>query len=320
MSVAPSTPWRACRYNVAAAIVSASNRLSLFVAALLPCEAGEEKPSIRRSLRGLLFALTCLSAPAAALAGQPVELKPHPVARGYITLGDLFENATEAAAKVVVIRAPPSGLDAVLEASEIQMLARREGLDWSNARGLAHITVASLPGGTSGGRGRPAGSSAARSTRRPVQDDAGLSRDRTLVYARNISAGEILEASDLQWSADAIAGGDSLDSPALAIGKSARHAVRAGAAVQAYDLASPKLIHAGDAVEVSYENDGVVLTLEAKAMSDATLGETVEVTNTLSKKTIEAVASAPGRAVVGPGADALKASMLSPALRTAALN
>jgi flagella basal body P-ring formation protein FlgA len=71
---------------------------------------------------------------------------------------------------------------------------------------------------------------------------------------------------------------------------------------------------------VAFESEGIVLTLEGKAASDATLGDTVEVINTSSKKTIEAVASAPGRAVVGPAADALKASMLSPTLHTAALN
>jgi flagella basal body P-ring formation protein FlgA len=258
-------------------------------------------------------------APVVAFAGQTVELKPHPVARGYITLGDLFENTGDAAAKVVVIHAPPPGLEAVLEATEIQMLARREGLDWSNAQGLAHITVQSLPGGSQGSaassfRGKT------RPSRRLPSDASGPRESRTLVYARSLGPGEIVDASDLQWSSDAVAGDDALDTPSQAIGKSARHAVRAGAPVQAYDLASPKLIHAGDAVEVAYENDGVVLTLEAKAMSDATLGDTVEVINPSSKKTIEAVASAPGRALVGPRADALKAAMLSPGLRTAALN
>ena len=280
-------------------------------------------PDRRRSIAPALCALmlALCGAPVVALAGQPVELKPHPVARGYITLGDLFENATEAAAKVVVVHAPAPGLDAVLEASEIQMLARREGLDWSNLQGLAHITVASLPGGASGER-TSTPRTGARSTRRPPppRDDDGDHRDRTLVYARNLAAGEIVEAADLQWSSDAVAGDSGMDNAVQAIGKSARHPVRAGAAVQAYDLASPKLIHAGDAVEVAYENDGVVLTLEAKAISDATLGDTVEVINPTSKRTIEAVASAPGRALVGPRADALKAAMLSPALRTAALN
>jgi flagella basal body P-ring formation protein FlgA len=260
-----------------------------------------------------------IGAPLTALAGQPVELKPHPVARGYITLGDIFENAPEAAAKVVVIHAPAPGLDAVLEASEIQMLARRKGLDWSNAQGLEHITVASLAGGALSEH-RVLSRSSGLSPRRTPRDDAGPSAARTLVYARNLSPGEILDASDLQWSSTAVAGGNSLDNPAAAIGKSARHSIRAGAPVEAYDLASPKLIHAGDAVEVAYENDGVVLTLEAKAISDATLGDTVEVINPSSKKTIEAVASAPGRALVGPRADALKASMLSPTLTTAALN
>jgi len=263
------------------------------------------------------LALSLLSAPAIALAGQPVELRSHPVARGYITLGDLFENATETAAKVVVIRAPPAGLDAVLEASEIQMLASREGLDWSNSRGLAHITVASLP--TLAPPARSASAHAmTHASHRSLREDAD--QQRTLVYARNLAAGEILGAADLQWSADAVATGDSVDTPALVIGKAARHPVRAGAPVETYDLTSPKLIHAGDSVEVAYENDGIVLTLEAKAKTDASLGDTVEVTNTTSNKTIEAVASAPGRAVVGPAADALKASMLAPTLHTAALN
>jgi flagella basal body P-ring formation protein FlgA len=270
-------------------------------------------------LRRLVFALTLLAAPGAALASQPVELKAHPVAHGYITLGDLFEGAPAETAKVVVIRAPPPGLDAVLEASEIQMLALREGLAWSNAQGLANITVESLPGGAPVARNSTV-HAGTRSSRRPPREDVGDRQDRTLVYARNLAAGEILEASDLQWSANAVAASDGLDNPALAIGKSARHPVRAGAPVQAYDLANPKLIHAGDAVEVAYESDGVVLTLEAKATSDATLGDTVEVVNPTSKKTIEAVASAPGRALVGPRADALKASLLTPTLHTAALN
>jgi flagella basal body P-ring formation protein FlgA len=274
---------------------------------------------MRRRLRRLLVALALLIAPGAALAGQPVELRAHPVAHGYITLGDLFEGAPEETAKVVVIRAPPPGLDAVLEASEIQMLALRAGLAWSNAQGLAHIIVESLPGGSPVGRSATS-RAASRSTRRTPHEDVGDRQSKTLVYARNLAAGEILAASDLQWSVDAVAAGDGLDNPALAIGKSARHPLRAGTLVQAYDLANPKLIHAGDAVEVAYESDGVVLTLEAKATSDATLGDTVEVVNPTSKKTIEAVASAPGRALVGPRADALKASLLTSPLHTAALN
>jgi len=282
--------------------------------------APARRPYRRRPLARsvLAIAIAGLAAPTAALAGQPVELRSHPVAHGYITLGDLFENANEAAAKVVVIHAPPPGLEAVLEASEIQMLARREGLNWSNAQGLAHIIVDSLPGGAPSGRASTA-RSGARSMRQAPRDDSSERQGRTLVYARNLAAGEILEAGDLQWSANDVSG-DGLDNPAIAIGKSARHPVRAGAPVQAYDLASPKLIHAGDAVEVAYENDGLVLTLEAKATSDATLGDTVEVINPSSKKTIEAVASAPGRALVGPRADALKAALLAPTLRTAALN
>jgi flagella basal body P-ring formation protein FlgA len=275
--------------------------------------------SRRRPFAWLVVGLWLLGAPGSVLAGQPVELKPQPTARGEITLGDLFANATEPAAKVVVIHAPPPGLQAVLEASEIQMLAKREGLDWSNVQGLQHIIVASLAGGApvvraSAAHMSPRQEIRLRAARAPRRDS------QALVYARNLAAGEILQATDLQWSSQAVAADDSLDDPALAIGKSARHPVRAGAPVQNYDLANPKLIRAGDAVEVAYENDGVFLTLDGKAMSDAALGDTVEVLNAASKKTIEAVASAPGKALVGPRADALKAAMIAPRLHTAALN
>jgi flagellar basal body P-ring formation protein FlgA len=51
----------------------------------------------------------------------------------------------------------------------------------------------------------------------------------------------------------------------------------------------------------------VALTLQGKAVSGAAVGETLSIQNTASKKIIEAVATGPGSAVVGPQAQALKA-------------
>ena len=60
-------------------------------------------------------------------------------------------------------------------------------------------------------------------------------------------------------------------------------------------------------VSVAFEQDGINLVLQGKALSDAVAGEAVEVMNLQSKKTIEAVATGPGRAVVGPRAEQLRA-------------
>lgn len=55
-------------------------------------------------------------------------------------------------------------------------------------------------------------------------------------------------------------------------------------------------------VNVTYVNEGISLTLQAKAMAPATVGQPFAVQNLQSKKIIEAVAQGPGLAVVGPQA------------------
>lgn len=91
-----------------------------------------------------IFARTCLLAlavgavAAPALAG-PVVLRANPVDDdGRVTLGDLFEGAGAASNIVVAQRVGPS---VVLEAGQLQALARQAGLDWSNPNGLRRIAV-----------------------------------------------------------------------------------------------------------------------------------------------------------------------------------
>jgi flagella basal body P-ring formation protein FlgA len=67
-------------------------------------------------------------------------------------------------------------------------------------------------------------------------------------------------------------------------------------------------------ISVTFTTSGVSLSLQAKALTDAAAGQSLSVMNTASKKIIQAVAAAPGQAVVGPEADQLKAAArLSPA-------
>ena len=89
-------------------------------------------------LHTLLAAVAVLACGAPALAGE-VTLRPNPLdADGRVTLGDIFDGAGAASDVMVARRAGPS---VVLEAGQLQALARQAGLDWSNPNGLRRVAV-----------------------------------------------------------------------------------------------------------------------------------------------------------------------------------
>ena len=68
------------------------------------------------------------------------------------------------------------------------------------------------------------------------------------------------------------------------------------------------VIARNDMVRVTYQVGGVNLAVMGKAMRSAGLGEPVAVMNTASNRVIDAVASGPGQAIAGPGADMARAN------------
>lgn len=235
--------------------------------------------------RFLIAAAFLVASPASA--GQPVTLKAQTLdSDGIVTLSDLFDGAG-AAGKETVAAKP--GVSTVLDAAAVQALARRAGLDWPNAEGLRRIVVRSgsdVGGGAVASRGNV----------------------EVLTYARSLSAGEIVQPTDLVWGKAAVAPSDAPGDAEAVIGLSARRPLRAGAAVSARDVSAPQVIKAGELVVVNYQDGGISVSLQGKAMAAAGLGETVSVQNTTSKKIIQAVASGPGEAVVGPAADQFRAA------------
>lgn len=244
-------------------------------------------------MRALLIAATALTFAAPAFAGTPVSLRMDTTdADGRITLGDLFDGVSGAAANLVV--APRMGPTAVLEAGQVQVFARRAGFDWDNGQGLRRIIV--RQGADNGGASARAGLASA--PRGNVE---------VLAYARSLSAGEIVQPEDLVWAKMAAAPVDAPRDSDAVIGLAAKRPLREGAAVSTRDVTAPQVVKTGDLITITYDDGGISLSLQGKALAAASTGEVFAVQNTASKKIIQAVATGPGAAAVGPQAQALQA-------------
>jgi len=232
----------------------------------------------------LLLALGAALAASPALAG-PVSLKADVAdSDGRVTLGDLFDGAGGAAGMLVATRAGPT---VVLDAGAVQMMARRAGLDWGNPNGLRRIVV----------RGGAAASA-----------PAGRGNVEVLTWSRSLNAGEIVQPEDMVWGKAAGAPSDAPRDADAIIGMAARRPLREGASVSLRDVSAQQVIKAGEMVQITWSSGGITLSLQGKAMSAAAAGQTFNVQNPVSKKLIEAVATAPGQAVTGPEALRLKAA------------
>jgi flagella basal body P-ring formation protein FlgA len=70
--------------------------------------------------------------------------------------------------------------------------------------------------------------------------------------------------------------------------------------------ANERIISRNDIVEVAYETGGIRLTITGRAEGNAGPGQRVAIRNLQSGRTIDAVATAPGQAIAGPAAQALR--------------
>ena len=177
----------------------------------------------------------------------------------------------------------------MLAASAVQAAARRAGLDWANAEGLGQIVVTSA--------------STANATSTTRASSAGRVNVDVLVWARGLTVGEVVQPQDLIWGKAALAPADAPNDPDAVIGQAARRPLRAGAAIGARDVSAPQVVRANEVVTLTYENGGVSLSLRGKALSGGGVGDAINVLNVTSKKTVQAVVSGPGQALVGPGAE-----------------
>lgn len=88
-------------------------------------------------------------------------------------------------------------------------------------------------------------------------------------------------------------------------------AMAALAAAPRVSAAGQRIISRNDIVEVAYVSGGVRLTISGRAEGNATEGQRLAIRNLQSNRIIDAVATAPGMAVAGPAAQALRAQQFA---------
>jgi flagella basal body P-ring formation protein FlgA len=118
--------------------------------------------------------------------------------------------------------------------------------------------------------------------------------------ARDIAVGETISESDLttiEVPTTRLAAAV-LTSPLNLAGQAARRTLRARTPLFTYDVKKPIAIKKGELVTVVYAMDGIQLTAQGQAQSDAGVGDTVQILNTRSRRTIDARVTGTGTAIV----------------------
>ena len=122
------------------------------------------------------------------------------------------------------------------------------------------------------------------------------------VLARPMMPGEIVRPEDIttaDFRVDQIQAGGVTDAQGL-VGETPRHPLRAAQALRVSDLQVPVVIKRNDLVLIVLERPGLYLTAEGRALEDGGKGTVIRVTNTQSKRTIDATVLGAGQVAVRP--------------------
>ncbi len=125
-------------------------------------------------------------------------------------------------------------------------------------------------------------------------------RQQVLLAAHSLSAGTILQATDLiQGQTDTSAlPGSAISNPSQIIGQRLRFGVIAGQPILSTMLMAPELVHAGQLVTLVAKGNGVKISVTALALESGTLDQRILVRNTQSGRVLQAIVAGSARVQV----------------------
>lgn len=118
----------------------------------------------------------------------------------------------------------------------------------------------------------------------------------TVVAARTIPAKTVIGPSDVLLNNRIVPG--AITDPSTIIGMEARVALYAGRPIRAGDVGSPAVVERNQIIILHYQNHGLVISTDARALGRGGPGDRVRVMNISSRATVTATIGEDGAAYV----------------------
>jgi flagella basal body P-ring formation protein FlgA len=115
------------------------------------------------------------------------------------------------------------------------------------------------------------------------------------VLTRDIAPGDVVRAQDIDWirlPADRVSQ-NIITAEAQLLGMAPRRPVRTGEPMRVTDMAPPVVVAKGAIVDMSYTTGALTLLARGKALESGAIGETVDVLNPRSNRTVQGVIEGP---------------------------
>jgi flagella basal body P-ring formation protein FlgA len=121
------------------------------------------------------------------------------------------------------------------------------------------------------------------------------------VPKRLISAGDIINADDLEWQAVHLTrlSGNSLTDVEQLVGRMAKRPLKAGQILRQSDVAVSPVIRKNDLIRLVVKTGQMTLSVQGKALQDAAMGQTVRVMNVNSNRQLSGTVIDAGTVAIG---------------------
>lgn len=115
------------------------------------------------------------------------------------------------------------------------------------------------------------------------------------VLAHSVAPGDVVHAQDIQWVRlpSTRVGNNIVTTQAGIVGMSPRYPVRSGEPVRISDMQPPVVIAKGATVDMNYVSGALVLLVRGRALESGAVGDTIDVLNPRSNRTVQGVIESP---------------------------